>query len=424
MPTPGGRADAFATTPGAYKSGGNSFPCRQDRPDGASPVWATNLDTPGNGALVRACEWTRDGRRLGQLGPPHVTPTPGVPGTPAAGYREAEPACSVAYLTFRAARERHIWDLAGTLRESRRRNDPVRHLPRGRSLSDDPAGAPTKTRSSRINADDGEDLRELPGQGEHQYRARRWLRPDQADLGRGQHQLDGLPTTQDAYRAWGADGSTAPSSRDSAPTDRRSTTPPRQHRPVPAVYDFPTDANGRAYLVGQATAGFPTTAGAFDTTLGGGSDAFLARFSPGAGGGADTDGDGVADGSDNCPSIANANQADADGDGDGNVCDNCVNVANANQADGDGDAVGDVCDTRPSASNANQSDTDGDQHGNACDNCPSIANADQADADADGTGDACEDGPAEEIHDLAVTAIKAAKKVTLTERKPSRRRSR
>lgn len=36
---------------------------------------------------------------------------------------------------------------------------------------------------------------------------------------------------------------------------------------------------------------------------------------------ADTDGDGVTDGMDNCPLKANADQADADGDGLGNVCD-------------------------------------------------------------------------------------------------------
>jgi hypothetical protein len=36
---------------------------------------------------------------------------------------------------------------------------------------------------------------------------------------------------------------------------------------------------------------------------------------------ADADKDGVADASDNCPNIANANQADADGDGTGDACD-------------------------------------------------------------------------------------------------------
>jgi hypothetical protein len=36
----------------------------------------------------------------------------------------------------------------------------------------------------------------------------------------------------------------------------------------------------------------------------------------------DTDGDGVCDGQDNCPAVANPDQADADGDGIGNACDN------------------------------------------------------------------------------------------------------
>ena len=42
----------------------------------------------------------------------------------------------------------------------------------------------------------------------------------------------------------------------------------------------------------------------------------------------DTDGDGVEDQSDNCPTIANTNQADTDADGVGDACDNCIFVAN------------------------------------------------------------------------------------------------
>ncbi len=60
---------------------------------------------------------------------------------------------------------------------------------------------------------------------------------------------------------------------------------------------------------------------------------------------ADTDGDGVPDTSDNCPTVANANQADVDGDGVGDVCDNCPNVANPNQLDSNGNGIGDACDT-------------------------------------------------------------------------------
>jgi hypothetical protein len=62
---------------------------------------------------------------------------------------------------------------------------------------------------------------------------------------------------------------------------------------------------------------------------------------------ADTDGDGVPDATDNCPTIANADQADEDQDGKGDVCDNCPHIANATQADGDGDGVGDPCDPNP-----------------------------------------------------------------------------
>lgn len=148
----------------------------------------------------------------------------------------------------------------------------------------------------------------------------------------------------------------------------------------------------------------------------------------------DTDQDGVADGDDNCPSVANADQKDLDQDGEGDLCDedrdgdqqandtdNCPELANADQADQDSDGLGDACDSNsdtdgdgiddgadncPDTHNADQADTDNDGAGDACDlltdrdadgvaddqdNCPDLANADQADADNDGTGDACDD---------------------------------
>ncbi len=40
----------------------------------------------------------------------------------------------------------------------------------------------------------------------------------------------------------------------------------------------------------------------------------------------DTDGDGVGDGCDNCPAVANASQTDSDGDGLGDACDPCTNI--------------------------------------------------------------------------------------------------
>ncbi len=104
----------------------------------------------------------------------------------------------------------------------------------------------------------------------------------------------------------------------------------------------------------------------------------------------DGDGDGVPDASDNCPTVANANQADADGDDVGDKCDNCKNTSNANQADGDHDGDGDACDNCPAVANGNQADGDGDGDGDVCDNCPAVSNANQADGDHDGDGDVCD----------------------------------
>jgi len=62
----------------------------------------------------------------------------------------------------------------------------------------------------------------------------------------------------------------------------------------------------------------------------------------------DDDGDGVANGDDNCPTTPNSDQADSDGDGVGDACDNCPTASNPDQADTDADGVGNVCDPTPS----------------------------------------------------------------------------
>jgi len=58
----------------------------------------------------------------------------------------------------------------------------------------------------------------------------------------------------------------------------------------------------------------------------------------------DSDGDLVADASDNCPTNWNFNQQDSDDDGLGDACDNCPNEQNELQEDEDSDGVGDACD--------------------------------------------------------------------------------
>lgn len=120
----------------------------------------------------------------------------------------------------------------------------------------------------------------------------------------------------------------------------------------------------------------------------------------------DSDGDGVQDQLDNCPTSCNPDQADADGDGVGDRCDNCRFAPNPTQADSNFNGVGDACeglggdsdldgvpdsgDNCPGVFNPDQLDSDGDGRGNACDNCAFHFNPGQQDTDNDGLGDACE----------------------------------
>jgi hypothetical protein len=136
---------------------------------------------------------------------------------------------------------------------------------------------------------------------------------------------------------------------------------------------------------------------------------------------ADSDGDGIDDCTDNCPSTSNAGQSDADGDGVGDACDGCPTDPNKTapgvcgcgvaDTDSDGDGTPDCNDGCPTDPNkiapgvcgcgVADTDSDGDGTPDCNDGCPADPNktspgacgcgAADTDSDSDGTPD-CNDG--------------------------------
>jgi len=95
----------------------------------------------------------------------------------------------------------------------------------------------------------------------------------------------------------------------------------------------------------------------------------------------DADGDGVLDGDDNCPDVANPDQANFDGDGLGDACDSCPVDFN-NDSDGDGSCdSADLCIGDDASGDA---DADG-----LCNDLDPCLGASNSDSDGDGI---CDDG--------------------------------
>ncbi len=100
----------------------------------------------------------------------------------------------------------------------------------------------------------------------------------------------------------------------------------------------------------------------------------------------DTDGDGIPDSLDVCPSVHDLNQWDVDEDGVGNACDNCVLDANPDQQDADGDGVGDVCDPEPFPPGDDDDDDDSAGNDDDVSDDDDVANDDDSAGDDDDSG--------------------------------------
>ncbi len=353
--------NGFPSTAGAYRSGGSAFITKIAN-DGASLIWSTTLDIQGNSSSkVQGCLVDSSGSvyATGSAGPFQVTPTPGV-------FQPTYAAPFIAKLNADGASLAYLTHVGGPSTSSgmdiavNAQGEAVITGMTGNGFPVTPgayqttAGAPPYNDAfvAKINADATVNLfstylghnSEDSGRGVgYDDQGRVWIA--------GNTSSTGFPTTPDALQqTWGTSWFGSPFlallSADGSALDY-STFLNDDLKPVlfqnAETYDFTTDPTGRAYVVGATGDGFHTTPGAYRTAIGGNYDTFIVRFTSGAGGPTDTDGDTVPDSSDNCPAVANTNQADGDGDGVGDVCDNCVAVANSNQLDTDGDGTGDAC---------------------------------------------------------------------------------
>ena len=117
-------------------------------------------------------------------------------------------------------------------------------------------------------------------------------------------------------------------------------------QPITRIVTAPLAPDGQTLPVGTLTVRLIAIA---DSPIGGDPDGDgLSNFEENRRGSdpllADTDGDGLLDGSDTCPALVDPAQQDSDADGFGDPCDVCPDAFDPAQDDLDGNGTGDYCD--------------------------------------------------------------------------------
>ena len=106
----------------------------------------------------------------------------------------------------------------------------------------------------------------------------------------------------------------------------------------------------------------------------------------------DSDGDGVPDAEDNCPTVANPDQSNADGDQYGDACDPCIQDVNNDDSDNDGTpdctdgCPQDPAKIEPGSCGCGKPDSDVDGDGFICNDAFPNDPAEWVDTDGDGIG--------------------------------------
>ena len=94
------------------------------------------------------------------------------------------------------------------------------------------------------------------------------------------------------------------------------------------------DSTGHVFIAAVSdSSNYPTTAGAYDRSFNGSYDVVISKLDADLSSSTDSDGDGILDQYDNCPTVSNPDQTDTDSDGIGDACDTTPTVITLSSLD-------------------------------------------------------------------------------------------